>query len=39
MKFLKLALALIVSLTISAQEESVINYTYYDIPADKIATF
>ena len=39
MKTLKLFGALLFTVIISAQSESVINFTYYDIPANKIGEF
>ena len=42
MKILKLAFALMVTFSITAQtnsENSVINFTYYDIPVQKIGKF
>ena len=42
MKFLKIAFAVMMTLSLTAQsdnDESVINFTYYDIPADKIGRF
>ena len=39
MKTIKLFGALLFTVIISAQSESVINFTYYDIPANKIGEF
>ena len=39
MKTIKLFGALLFTVIISAQSESVINFTYYDIPANKIGKF